>query len=230
MRPIPATACTIFAALWCASAAAMDAPQPPDYLVQGSLPPTPAAAPGSLWNEAKLRVIIGMDGNARRVGDLITVNISEQTRTELQADTSTSRDSAVAGSIGSFFGLVNSITAANPNLGGQIGLEVSGSANYAGDGKTSREGLLTGQLTCRVMQVQPNGNLVIWGSKEIEVNRETQFLVMTGMVRPRDIQADNTVLSHLVAEARIVFDGEGVVGDKQGPGLGHRVMDHVWPF
>ena len=47
MRPIPATACTIFAALWCASAAAMDAPQPPDYLVQGSLPPTPAAAPGT---------------------------------------------------------------------------------------------------------------------------------------------------------------------------------------
>ena len=211
-------------------AAALDAPAPPDYLRQGQRGVDVPAAPGSLWSEGRVRVIIGMDGNARRVGDLITVAISEQTRTELNADTESSRESSVGGGIGSFFGVVNGITAANPRLGGQIGLSANGAAEYRGDGTTRREGLLTGQLTCRVMDVQPNGNLVIWGTKEIEVNRETQYLVLTGVVRPRDIQADNTVFSHLVAEARIVFDGEGVVGDKQGPGIGHRVMDHVWPF
>ena len=209
---------------------ALDAPQPPSYLLQAEMAPETPAAPGSLWSEGRVRVIIGMDGNARRVGDLITVDISEQTRTELVADTESSRESSVGGGIGSFFGVVNGITSANPNLGGQIGLQANGAAEYRGDGSTRREGLLTGQLTCRVMSVQPNGNLVIWGTKEIEVNRETQYLVLTGVVRPRDIQADNTVFSHLVAEARIVFDGEGVVGDKQGPGIGHRVMDHVWPF
>ena len=92
------------------------------------------------------------------------------------------------------------------------------------------ERLLSGQVTCRVMAVEPNGNLVVWGTKELSVNREHQYLVLTGVVRPRDIRADNSVLSHFVAEARIAYNGSGVVADKQGPGIGHRVMDHVWPF
>ena len=171
--------------LLCAPPAlALDAPKPPSYLVRGVSTPTAPSAAGSLWNEARARVIIGMDGNARRVGDLITVDISEQTRTEMLADTQTKRESSVGGGIGSFFGLVNSATSANPNLGGQIGFQASGNSEFRGDGKTRREGLLTGMLTCRVMSVDDNGNLHIWGTKEIEVNRESQYLVLTGVVRP----------------------------------------------
>lgn len=207
-----------------------EAPQPPAYLLQGPMPESRPSSPGSLWDETRARVIIGMDYNARQPGDLITVTISEETRTELLADTASSRESSVGGGIGSFFGLVNAATGANPNLGGQIGLQANGNSEYRGDGSTRREGLLSGQVTCRVMAVEPNGNLVVWGTKELSVNRENQYLVLTGVVRPRDIRADNSVLSHFVAEARIAYNGSGVVADKQGPGIGHRVVDHVWPF
>ena len=130
----------------------------------------------------------------------------------------------------SAFGLGKGATGANANLGGEIGLSVNGSAEFRGDGSTRREGNLTGTLTCRVIEVKENGNLVIWGWKEVRSNRETQYLVLTGTVRPRDIQADNTVLSHLLAESKIEFSGQGTVSDKQGPGIGHRLMDHAWPF
>jgi flagellar L-ring protein precursor FlgH len=201
----------------------------PDY--SASMPAIPpVAAPGSLWSEAQARAMIGMDGNARRVGDLITVRITEDTRAEALADTETRRSSTVEGGITKFFGVAEGATKANPNMGGEIGLAATGGSEYRGDGKTRREGALTGMLTCWVVEKYPNGNLRIYGWKEVRTNRETQYLVLTGIIRPRDIQANNVIASDFVAEARIQFDGSGVVADKQGPGFGTRVVDHAWPF
>ncbi len=190
-----------------------------------------AAVPaGSLWNEVSARALIGMDGNARRVGDLITVNIYDETMTEILADTSTSRDSSVGGGIDSLFGLGTKITDANPSMGGEIGFSINGSSDYTGEGATRRQGKIVGSVTCEVVEVLPNKNLVIYGQKEVRVNRETQTLVVAGKVRPRDIQADNTVASTYIADSHIQFVGTGPVGDKQGPGVGTRVVDRVWPF
>jgi len=171
-----------------------------------------------------------MDSNSRRVGDLITVNISEETETELQADTSSSRDSTIGGGVGSMLGIGSGMVGANPNLNGELSLSLSGNADFSGDGKTRREGTLNGTLTCRVVEVMPNGNLKLWGYKEVRSNKETQYLILEGLVRPRDVQADNTVDSYLLAEARIEFAGAGTVSDKQKPGSVHRVLDHAWPF
>ena len=212
------------------SSAALAVPVPPAPIGGGTVDARVPAPLGSLWNEAEARVIIGMDGNARRVGDLITVVIEESTSTQATAGTDSSRDSTVNGGIGSLFGLTESITGANSNMGGEIGLSASGGSQYKGDGSTSREGSLSGLLTCRVVEVLPNGNLVVWGWKEVRSNRETQYLVLTGQVRPRDVQADNTVVSSLLAEARIEYSGSGVLADKQGPGVGTRVLDRLWPF
>lgn len=208
---------------------AVAGPDVPDYPMMMPAPETPPA-PGSLWNEANARVMIGMDGNARRVGDLITVQISEKTAAESVADTQTRRESSTGGGIGRFFGVVKGATENNPNLGADIGFEASGGAEYRGDGSTKRQGSLSGMLTCRVVEKFPNGNLRIWGWKEIRTNRETQYLILTGIIRPRDIQASNVIMSDFVAELQLGFDGSGVVADKQGPGVGHRVMDHAWPF
>ena len=109
-------------------------------------------------------------------------------------------------------------------------MAASSSASYDGQGSTRRSGSLEAMLTCKVVDVLPNGNLVIWGWKQVRSNRETQYLVLTGQVRPRDIQIDNTVQSSLLAEARIEYTGSGVVSDKQGPGFGQRLMNWVWPF
>ena len=70
----------------------------------------------------------------------------------------------------------------------------------------------------------------IRGTKQVRVNRETQYLTLTGIVRPRDILLNNTVQSNLIAEARIEFTGAGVLADKQGPGWGTRAADALWPF
>ncbi len=133
-------------------------PETPKYPMMMPAPGIPPA-PGSLWNEANARVMIGMDGNARRVGDLITVEISEKTAAESVADTQTRRDSTVGGGIGRFFGAVKGATRNNPDLGADIGFEASGGAEFRGDGSTKRQGSISGMLTCRVVEKFPNGNL-----------------------------------------------------------------------
>ena len=198
-----------------------------------SVAPTPSAVnlPGSLWTEVGARSLVGMNGNARRVGDLITIFIDEKTITELSAETGTQRKSGMQGKLGSFFGIGKQITDNNQgNLGGGLGYETESKHDFDGQGTTARAGTLQGRLTCRVIEVMPNGNLRIWGYKQVRSNRETQFLVVEGLARPLDIQADNTIQSSLLAEAKIEFNGAGVVSDKQGPGVVQRGMDHAWPF
>jgi flagellar L-ring protein precursor FlgH len=203
--------------------------RPPEGIVVGA-PPTPEKAPpGSLWMNLPPRTQL-LDQNARQVGDLITVQIEEEALAEVLADTETRRESSTGGSIGSLFGVTAGVTEANPNLGGEIGLSVNGNAEFRGDGKTRRSGTVSGVITCRVVQVEPNGNLVVWGWKELRTNREPQHLVLTGVVRPRDITADNTVPSVRLADMNLEFTGSGVVSDKQGPGVLHRVVDRTWPF
>jgi flagellar L-ring protein precursor FlgH len=147
------------------------------------------------------------------------------------AETQTVKESKVAKSVGALFGLKQDIVTANPNLGGNIEMDTSGSSSYNGDGNTSRQGVVRGQITCRVVEVREDtGNLVVFGWKEVRANRETQYLSLSGVVRPQDIRNDNTISSQVIAEAKIEFTGSGVVSDKQGPGFGTRLLDHVWPF
>lgn len=190
----------------------------------------PAPAPGSLWSEVGSRALIGMDGNARRVGDLITVRIDESASTTLGADTNASRDGSGSFGIESLLGAETSITGANPNMGGKIALGGSTSTSTTGTGSTSRQGSLSATVTCQVQEVLPNGNLRIRGTKEVRVNRETQYLTLEGVVRPRDIHLDNTVQSNLIADARVEYTGAGVIADKQRQGWGTAVIDAATPF
>lgn len=210
---------------------------PPGAPVSTLDPPKPAVAappapppPGSLWTEVGSRALIGMDGNARRVGDLITVLIAESASTSLDADTTTSRDGATSFGVDALLGVDTSITAANSNMGGGITIGGTSSTSHAGTGKTTRDGTLSATLTCQVEEVLPNGNLRIRGTKEVRVNHETQYLTLEGIVRPRDILLDNTVRSDVIADARVEYTGEGVIADKQHQGWGTAVLDAVWPF
>lgn len=186
--------------------------------------------PGNLWSERAARAMLGQDGNTREVGDLITVNIFESVSSSLAADTETSRKSTIGAKIAALLGLKASMVKANPNLGPDISVSTESSSSYTGSGTTSSQTSLKGQLTCQVVEVLTTGNLRIYGSKEVRSNRETQHLVLEGVVRPKDIRADNTVDSYLLAEAKIENSGSGVLSDKQGPGIGQRLIDRVWPF
>ena len=185
---------------------------------------------GSTWVESEALQLLGLEGNTRRVGDLITIQIVEQTRTAVDSATKSERTSQVGAGISALFGIETSLLAANPNMGESISMDVSGGRTFDGSGTTSRDSAVEATITCEVIEILPGGNLRVWGWKQVRVNRETQYVVLEGIVRPQDIQMDNRVSSDLLAQARIEITGRGVVDDPQNPGIGTRVLDRVWPF
>jgi flagellar L-ring protein precursor FlgH len=116
--------------------------------------------------------------------------------------------------------------------GDWVGSEVkSAYANsFNGQGETTRKSSLNAFITVRVIQVLPNGNLVVQGSREVQVNNENQFINIQGVIRPEDISSSNVVLSTFVADAKIELNGQGVVSDKQRVPWMTRILDWIWPF
>ena len=127
------------------------------------------------------------------VGDLITVTISERTSTSVMAGTQTTRDSDIRTGIGTIFGLEQKLFSLYPELGGKIELDTTTVQTSAVMEQRHVRGALEGTLTCKVVEVRPNGNLVVLGWKEVRSNKETQYLSLSGMVRPQDIKSDNTI-------------------------------------
>jgi flagellar L-ring protein FlgH len=185
-------------------------------------------SPGTLWN--------GDEGNwladvkARRVGDIVTVIIKEQAKASKQATTDTSRDSSISAGISSFFGLEQSVAEKNSNLNPASLIEASSGNQFSGTGKTTRSEDLVATLTTQVVQVYPNGNLKIRGGKSVTVNNENQIIYLTGIVRPYDVTASNTVDSGNILNAQISYTGKGAISDKQKPGWLMRIFDNTWPF
>lgn len=209
---------------------APDEPPPPEKPEVAAAVPAQPQQPGSLWSEVQARRLMGLEAGARQVGDLVTVLILENTTTSIDAATDTEKSSEVSAAIDALLGAEETITAAHPNMGGQIALGAGSSSTFSGSGGTTRGSAIETMLTTEVIEVLPNGNLRLWGYKKVRVNRETQYVVITGVVRPRDIQMDNTVVSDRLAEAEFEITGSGVVADKQGPGVLARVLDAIWPF
>jgi flagellar L-ring protein FlgH len=183
-------------------------------------------AQGSLW-PADDHVFFYADRKALRVGDIITISIVENAKANNTADTDLSRNSSLNASLSNFFGKEKFLKLFK--LGNDL---ITSSANdsHKGAGTTTREGQLTATITAIVKEVLPNGNLVIQGTRAVAVNHEEQYITITGVVRPEDINRDNLVLSGQVADANIAIGGLGVVADKQRSGWGTWVFDFLWPF
>lgn len=191
---------------------------------------------GSLWRGG---ASLFEDKKARRVNDLVTIIINESTAAQKKASSAASRESSANFGLENFLGMNRDFNIQNlPLLKGFYRGEnifvpqVSGSAtsDFKGDGNTARSGTITGTITAKVVEVLPNGNLVLESRKEIIVNNEKEILVFRGIVRPDDIAPNNTVLSQYVADAQIYLVGEGTIGDKQSQGWLIRLLDKIWPF
>lgn len=190
---------TIFALAFCMSGAAQA-----DSLFPGSSTSLPnSAASASLFSDTK----------ARRVGDTLTILISEIASASSQASTKSSRSENLK--YGPGFGpLLHLIK----NFG------VTGGLDSTGSGATNRTDNLNAQIAVTVTQVLPNGNLLVEGKRSVGMNAETQNITLSGIVRPQDVTYANTVLSSLVANAQIKYDGKGPVGDKQHDGIITRIF------
>ncbi|BCG48900.1 Flagellar L-ring protein FlgH [Citrifermentans bremense] len=183
-------------------------------------------ASGSLWQATSTG--LAEDMKARRRGDIITVLISENASASKKASTGTSRGSSISGGIPKLLGLETTGIRNWADLA-QL-LSASYGSKFDGSGSTSREETLQATLSAKVIDVIPNGNLLIEGRRNVRVNNEDQIIVLTGTVRGRDVSADNTVSSALVADAKIAYSGKGIISDRQKPGWLLNVLDKVWPF
>ena len=220
----------------CNGAAKQASPMPPMVAPQSYTEPEEAYDnPGSLFSEAKAHYLFD-DNRARKVGDIILVKIVETSKSKSKVDTKADRDTTNTISVGAAFGRnsVSPMFFGGGPLSGSVGaspmLSTSRTSTQDATGETKRENYVTATMGARIVQVLPNGVMQVQGAREIKVNDETQYMVVTGLIRQRDIDSDNSILSTQMADSRIDYYGKGVLADKQKSGWLTRLLDIVWPF
>ena len=177
-------------------------------------------APGSLW----MAGLLG-DLRARNVNDLVTINVIETITAQGSADSSLDKNSSASAAVTNLFGVESKY----PGWLDPTSLaSLRGSTTFKGSGNTSRSGSLSAVMTARVADVLPNGNLVIEGVREIEINGDRQIVVLTGVVRPTDIGPGNVVPSTAIGQMRIRYFGRGLMKDNLQPGWLVRVLNKIF--
>lgn len=180
--------------------------------------PTPASSVG--WMAGLV-----LDPRARSVNDLITIQVIENISAAGSADASLNKDSSGAGSISKFFGVDSKL----PSFLDPTNLaDTAAKTDFKGGGATSRTGALTARITARVVEVLPNGDLVLEGAREIDINGDRQIVVLTGVVRPSDVGRDNVVQSTQIGQFRIRYFGRGLIRDNLKPGWLIRVLNMIF--
>lgn len=181
-------------------------------------------AEGSLWSDSGRQSNMFRDLKAHDVDDVVTILVLESTQALASADASNSRSTSASAGFDNLFGLEKSIAELPAMVSGQS------SSNFEGQGSTSRQTTLSANLTARVVDVLPNGYLVVEGMREIRVNNENQSLVLSGVVRPEDISPNNIVPSSAVAQMSVRLEGRGVVSQPIEPGWLYKILNGVLPF
>jgi len=150
------------------------------------------------------------DQRAMQVGDILTVMIVENAKAGSNSSTSTGSKTG--------FGIDNVSGSGSLDFIPSFGGSGSMGSDYEGGGDTRREQSLVATLSVRIDQVYENGNLLISGNKTVEINDEQEIIRLSGMVRPLDIEADNTIYSFNIANAEITYSGDGEVDDARRAG------------
>jgi flagellar L-ring protein FlgH len=196
-----------------------------DVLLQQYLQAARAAAsananPGGYW-----MANLASDLRARRVNDLVTVRVVESVTGLGSADSNLDKKSTGTAGVPSFFGLESKLPSSiNPaNL-----VTVNSNTSFQGGGSTTRTGSLSAMMTARVEEVLPNGDLVVQGVREIEINGDRQILVLTGVVRTADINTGNVVPSTAIGQMRIRYFGRGLMKDNLSPGWLIKILNKIF--
>ena len=180
---------------------------------------------GSLFQLANANNLYS-DSKARRVGDIITVSLQENTSATKKAKNE--YDSATTNTVNPITGF-GGLPLKLGSKAVQFGLDASN--GYAGDAKADQSNSLNGSISVNVLRVYPNGNLLIRGEKWIDLNTGSEYIRLTGIIRQEDITSDNTVVSTKVANARIEYSGTGAFHKGQQPGwLAKFFASDWWPF
>jgi flagellar L-ring protein precursor FlgH len=184
-----------------------------------------ARAPGAIWSPNSIFANLGMDLKASHVDDLVTIVVLEKASAVATGDVKTQRTSSVQSAITAAGG-VTKATGPWANLA-----KANTNTQLQGTGTTSRGTTLTATVSARVVNVLPNGYLVVEGVKRVQVNSENQVITIRGVVRPYDLDPSNSVPSDRLAQMEVQVNGKGVIGDSiHRPFFLYRLLLGLLPF
>ncbi|MBN9040750.1 MAG: flagellar basal body L-ring protein [Rhizobiales bacterium 62-47] len=203
--------------------------QPGYKPVQMPMPKPEAASynANSLWRNGSRAFF--KDQRAHQVGDILTVTVNFTDKANIANETQRSRTNKEDTGVTDFIGAKTITNPATAVLPGRV-LTADSTSSSDGKGSVQRQENLQTSVAAVVTQLLPNGNLVVEGKQEIRVNFEVRELIVAGIVRPEDIQSDNTIDSSKIAQARIAYGGRGQITDVQQPRYGQQVLDVLLPF
>jgi flagellar L-ring protein precursor FlgH len=201
-------------------------PPEPDYSATWPEPPPPATAGNGAIYQAGHDVQLFENSTARRVGDTLTIKLAERTNASKSSSTTTSKSTSAE--LGGVTVAGRPITHNGTDL---LAAGIDNESSFDGQGDSSQSNRLEGDITVTVAQRLPNGNLLVRGQKWIAINQGKEYVRIQGIVRPIDINPDNSVSSLKVADAMISYGGKGALADASTPGLLSRFFNFGWlPF
>lgn len=182
----------------------------------------------SLWNTDPTNLLA--DRRARNLGDLLTVMIEIDEEAEFRNTTQRSRGGSESVNVDEFFGIGASKYLPRELEGLSADLSLGSDSQFKGNGSVKRNEKLTLSIAATVVEVLPNGHLVIQGDQEIRVNNELRDLQIVGIVQPEDISRHNVIPYDRISGARISYGGRGQLTTAQQPRWGQQAVDMVLPF
>ncbi len=185
----------------------------------------------SLWKPGSSTTFF-RDNRSWKVGDILKVSVKIQDNATLNNKTTNDKKDNSKTLLGTFFGkekVIRNVLSSSKNSTGDLA-NFGSNSGFQGAGGISRKEDINIEIAAIVSQILPNGNMIIRGHQEIRVNFELREISIAGIVRPRDIDANNSVSSDKVAEARISYGGRGINTDVQKPGVANEVVNIVSPF
>lgn len=199
-------------------------------------PPPAAENTGSIY-QAGNDMTWFEDTRARRVGDMLTVKLQENTNANKTATTDISKDNSTAVTNPTIFGVNPVVPFPNglkPYVSattGNLSASLESANKFGGAGTSTQSNALTGDITVTITEVLPNGNLAIRGEKRLHLNQGNEYVKLAGIVRPADIERDNSIVSTRIADPTIIYEGDGAPADANEIGwLSHFFIKAIFPF
>jgi flagellar L-ring protein precursor FlgH len=168
---------------------------------------------------------LSLDRRARQVNDLITIRVVEAITASGSADSQLSKDSNAGAGVATLFGLEKKLPG---SIDSAALFGTKSSSTFKGAGTTTRAGDFTAALTARVVEVLPNGDLVVEGVHELDINGDQQVIVLTGVVRVSDVSPNNVVSSQSIGQMRVRYFGRGLMKDNLKPGILIRLLNKIF--
>ncbi|QJA06562.1 flagellar basal body L-ring protein FlgH [Thermosulfurimonas marina] len=204
-------------------------PPPPPEIKEVASGPTKPLSEGSLFSGGG--VYFFEDHRARRVGDLVTIKIVEAYQSSQQVANQGARSSGLKAGIGKLLGFEKYAEEHNPRFSASQMFDSSYQYNLNAQSQQSRKTDIKATITARVVKVLPNGNLVVQAKRVVKQDADLEYIVLTGIVRPEDIDTDNTVLSTQLSDVTLEYSGRGPNKEIiRGPGWVAQILHWIWLF